>query len=261
MKLNVKNLFKNKWVIIIIIFCILLVFFLHILHYNSKVKEGFLPKPTPVIYSDATVTSYNAYIKDKSTTIPVKSLQDMGVPENDVNSFIQNGIWPWSDGFTKAIKQTILNSTNQDLTQVDNTQKIIPEQWFTNLTASATSRQLQSIANKNNLKCNIDSNGVLTGNGMYVLDASGAITDTVVLPSALPTKIPGFTFIDDMSCNPCNIGVGIYDCPFALPDNENLPLLPSFIMDYIWGIGNYDNLSSKTNISSNMSSSFSNLFS
>ena len=255
---------NGLYLLIILLFALLLCIYEYL---NNSIVEGFLPKPTPVTYSDTTTTNYNNYIKDKNGGIPLTSLQQIGVPENNVDSFIKNGVWNWTPQFTEALKKTIINSTNQDTSQIDNFKKIYPEELWPYMFASMTGGQLQQIAVAHNLKCNVDSNNNLIGDGMYELDSNGQLTNNVVAPNLLPTRIPGFTFLTDPSCNPCNVMVGNYDCPFAIPaTNTTQPLLPSFIMDYVWGIdytsssGIMDTGSNSSTGSSNTISSIYNMF-
>jgi hypothetical protein len=266
-----KFIFKENKILIAIIGISICLFVLYLLSLYNNNKEGFLTL-VPVTYSETTITDYNNYIaklQDEEKTlneenntntvsmrISVDDLQKIGVPENDVNNYIKTGSWQWSQGFIDAVKQTELNTPNQDpstiTSSITNAQKTIPEQWYLTFFGTIYGIGLNSIAKTKNLSCKIDpTTNKSTGDGMYTMDSSGNITSTLVDNGQLPTLIPGFTFLKEV-CNPCDLYNGKYDCPFSVPDNEGKALFPGFIMEYAWNTNN--------NTVNDVTSSISHLF-
>jgi hypothetical protein len=252
---------KFKKILFIIIVLSICIFLLYLLSNNT---EGFITLNS-LVYSDTTVNDYNNYItnlqQDNTSVSPITidDLQKVGVPESDVENFIKTGTWVWSNDFMNAMKQTQLNVPNMDETSVTNAltsaQKSVPEQYYIFLYAAGYSNTLKSIGKKYNIGCNIDTTtNKSTGDSMYTLDASGNVTTTTVDNSQLPTLIPGFTFIDT-PCNPCNVVNGNFSCAYAIPDDQNQPIFPGFVMNYAF--------SSNTSMSSqvnDVTSSISHLF-
>jgi len=252
---------KILFIIIVLSICI---FLLYLLSNNNTNTEGFITL-SPIVYSDTTINDYNNYItklqQNTSTSmspITVDTLQQIGVPESDVENYIKTGTWTWSNGFMNAMKQTELNVPNMDETSVTtaltNAQKSIPEQWYIAIYGNMYGTNLNNNGKKYNIGCNIDSTTKKsTGDSMYTLDASGNVTTTTVDNSQLPTLMPGFTFIDS-PCNPCNVVNGNFSCAFANPDDQNQPIFPGFVMNYAFS----SNTSS--NPVSDVTSSISHLF-
>lgn len=254
--------------------CLIILYFLS--KYNDKFtfKESFVTL-SPVTYSETTITDYKNYTdklvedaKAAGNTYSVRNvdnLQKMGVPEADVKSFISTGIWPWSPGFTDAIKKMLINAPNTDptsiTTDINNAQKLIPEQLYIAWFGAFDALGFSQVAKTKKIGCNIDpvSNKSI-GDSMFTLDDNGKVTTTPVANDQLPTLIPGFTFLNE-PCNPCNLFNGTYDCPFAYPDESGKPLLPGFVMDYAWDTNNNTTTTTAVNNSiNNISSSISSLF-
>ena len=265
MKLN-----KINKIVIAIIGLSICIFLLYLLTNNSN-KEGFVTLKS-VTYSDTTITDYNNYIAkiqadDQAEGKPavfranIDNLQKMGVPESDVQNYIKTGSWEWSAGFIDAIKQTELNAPNKDETTITNdiieAQKSMPELSYIGFYGAMYGLGFSNSAKKHNLGCKIDpTTKKATGDSMYTLDASGNVTSNAVENSQLPTLIPGFTFMNS-PCNPCNILNYDYSCPFAVPDDQNQPLFPGFIMEYAWNKDANTSTSSQVN---DITDSISHLF-
>jgi len=252
-------------------FCFIILYLLS--KYNDNiVQEGFLTL-SAVTYSDTIITAYNDYqnklIEDSKASgkshnvVSVDDLQKLGVPETDVNTFISTGLWPWSDGFTEAVKKTEINTANNDPTTITNSindaQKQYPEQFYITFFSGIFDIGFATASKSKNIGCNIDPvSKKSTGDTMFTLDNNGLVTTTSIPNEQLPTLIPGFTFLDQ-PCNPCNIYNRTYNCPFALPDSTGAPLFPGFIMEYAWNSNS--NTTTEVNQSINsLSSGISSLF-
>jgi hypothetical protein len=208
------------------------------------------------------LTNYYATLQGgtaDSATQTVALYQKMGVPENEANAFIQNGLWNWDIGLINAFTAYALNNPTQfqgsgniAADQIDQIQKMYPQEYYEYLLSSGTADTLNSLASQYKLKCKIDSSGNLSGDGFYLLDNSGNITSTLVQNKEIPSMIPGFNFLGGTPCNPCRInslGPDRYSCPFALPDSGKNPLMPNAMMQYIWGM-NIDLSSNSVDVSS-----------
>ena len=253
---------KLNNIIFILIILSIFIFLLYLLTNNNI--EGYITLNSQV-YSDTTINDYNNFItklqQDNTSfsALEIDTLQTDGVPESDVENFIKTGTWVWSNDFTNAMKQTELNVPNMNETSVTNdittAQKSIPEQWYIYLSGLGYGLSLNNIGKKYNLGCNIDNTtNKSTGDSMYTLDASGNITNTSVDNSQLPTLIPGFTFIDT-PCNPCNVINGNFSCAYAIPDDQNKPLFPGFIMNYAFS-SNTDSSNQVNDVTSSISHLF-----
>ena len=259
--------YKNpKLIYILIGFVIIIIVLLYFLG-RSFHKEGFYPTLTPVTYSQSTLTqiqndpSFNGMAN-------ATNLQHMGVPEEDVQTRLNTGSWPWSTSFTEIMTDYVQNHPQPNVTTeqgIKQAKTLYPEQLLVTLYSSGSAGDLRYAgqnAKPNPLKCKLDASNNVVGSGMYLLDTSGNEISSVD-NSQLPKLIPGFQFLNEV-CNPCDILAGNFDCPFALPaDNtghNNSSLLPSPypIMDWIWGIGKYSNSSNATlsNATTNASSLF-----
>ena len=232
-------------IIISTIGIIICIGFLYILPIFSN-KEGFITSPSPVSYSETTINEFNNYqIKLKSegkptSVIKVEDLQEKGIPEESVKIYITSGSWPWSQGFTNAVKQMFINEPNGNNTTITeaiiNTQKIWPEQFLLYWMSLIFNVQFNNISRTKKLTCKMDStNKKSIGDSMYTLDDSGNVTSSAVDNNLLPTLIPGFKFLSK-PCNPCEFLNGNYNCPFAYPDASGQTLFPGFIMEYAWGL-------------------------
>jgi len=256
---------------------LLAIFIIVFLNTYSSNKEGFITLPGPVTYSDSTITAYNKYLADNQLTvkIDVTGLEKWGVPEDVVNNYTKTGTWTYTPSFMNFVKKLILNSSNHDATQIDTMQKQYPEQFFYNMAILGQVSNLEQVGKtyKASCKINRDASGAfldVTGDGMYTLDADGKITDTLIDNATLPTVIKGFTFLNNV-CNPCVLANKKFDCPFAVPSSTDSnptpqPLLPSLILEYLWGMGFADSSSSSSLTNENtdtdldISSQFSHLF-
>lgn len=232
-------------IIISIIGIIICIGFLYILSIFSN-KEGFITSPSPVSYSETTITEFKNYqIKLQSEgkqglIFKVEDLQQKGVPEESVKTYITSGSWPWSQGFTNALKQWLINEPNKNNTSVTEQiiaiQKIWPEQFLLLWLTGIFGFGFGAVAKSKKLSCKIDSvSKKSTGESMFTLDDSGNVTTSAVDNSLLPTLIPGFKFLSK-PCNPCEFFNGNYNCPFAYPDNNGQTLFPGFVMEYAWGL-------------------------
>jgi hypothetical protein len=253
--------------------CLIILYFLSKYNDNS-LKESFVTL-SPVTYSETTITDYNNYqnklVEDAKAAgkthnvISVDDLQKLGVPETDVKTFISSGIWPWTAGFTDALKKMLINSPNTDSTTITTTindaQKQFPEQFYITFFNAFYDLGFASIAKTKNIGCNIDPvTKKATGDTMFTLDNNGQVTTTPVANDQLPTLIPGFTFLNQ-PCNPCNIYNRNFDCPFAYPDESGKTLFPGFVMEYAWDNNNNNTATTAVNNSINsISSSISSLF-
>jgi hypothetical protein len=233
-------------IIISIVGITICICFLYILSIFSN-KEGFITSPSPVSYSETTITELKNYqVKLQSEgkqglIFKVEDLQKLGVPEESVKTYITSGSWPWSQGFTNAVKQMMINEPNKNNTTITEdiikTQKVWPEQflllWLTGLGFNIG---FTNVAKSKKLSCKIDSTTKKsTGDSMYTIDDSGNVTNSAVDNNLLPTLIPGFKFLSK-PCNPCETLNGNFSCPFAYPDTNGQTLFPGFVMEYAWGL-------------------------
>ena len=212
-------------------------FLLYLLPKNNQ--EGFRTL-SPVTYSSTTITDYNNI--QNNTGLSVAELQTMGVPESDTKSFISNGTWPWSSGFTNAIQKLMLNTPNTDPSTISSTltslQKNAPEEFYIVMLSAFYGFGFRNIATSKQLGCAIDpSTNKVTGDTLFTLDGNGNVTSTSVANSQLPTLIPGFVFLED-PCNPCTLENLDFSCPYAYPDAAGSTLYPGFVMDYLWDVSN-----------------------
>ncbi len=237
-------------------------------------REGFTL--TTTVWSDETIKKYKDYMVSlQPDTEPstydntISQYESIGVPESSVDTYVETGSWPYSDKTIKLLKNLIINDPNiknqpnfngksndEILTYI---QSMVPGEMYNRMIGFGSSIMHQisfnKIAKTKNIgMCNTDASGNNIGNGLYKLDVSGNITTDLIDNKELPGLIPGFKFLSDEVCNPCSTD---FNCPFALPDANGVPLLPGLGTGYFWGTTYTSTLKPETITPDKGTSSFS----
>lgn len=211
------------------IYIFILVILVLVLYFQ---KEGFTAS-IPTSYSTQTIELYTKYIKqnnptktDASIKSDITNMENLGVPESSINTFITTNKWPISDDFKAAYLKSVSNAKIED---IPNSPEEMNVQMLSKFYGNISLSSLRPL----NLMCKTDASGNSIGEGIYTIKDS--VADQLVSSDDLLIKAPGFTFLKD-PCNPCDILNGNYDCPFAVPGTDKKPLLPNSILSYAWNI-------------------------
>ena len=188
-------------------------------------REGF---SLPVVYSKEIKTKLTTYLQSKnvsSTTIDtnIALYQKLGVTEADINTFITTGKWPYTNDIISLAEKSDIHDYQTEFPQ---------QQFIQNFARNDGTTQLSKLR-PFNLMCKVDASGNSVGSGLYTIESNNPAT--LVNNEDLPTTVKGFQFMKQ-SCNPCNILNNVYDCPFAVPDNQGQTLLPSAWLRHVWNI-------------------------
>jgi hypothetical protein len=193
------------------------------------------------------------------------------VSQEEVDSFLSNGLWPWSEEvielYKNAVERNPFIRTDPD-DSVNYNRKIYNQNAILRVLALETKESAFLLSGvqindgveelpsgfgrfgytsgltqdkKPIIKCKIDENGnaslektVYTGkDGIYGADTS--ITSPIDY-HYLESEIPGFTFIHE-PCDPCKSlnSSPDYSCPFSLDIKKVTPGI-SNIWKYLWGV-------------------------
>ncbi len=207
----------------------MLIFILVILYVQ---KEGFTAS-IPTSYSAQTIELYTKFRKDanpdESNEViksDITNMENLGVPESSINTYISTKKWPISDDFKAVYLKSNPKLKIEDMPNLpEETSVQMLSKFYGNISLSSL-RPL-------NLMCKMDASGNSIGEGIYSIKDS--VADQLVTNEDLLIKAPGFTFLKE-PCNPCNILNNKYDCPFAVPGTDKKPLLPNPMLSYVWNM-------------------------
>jgi hypothetical protein len=245
-----KRLLFCYFILAICFFGLIFTFYKKSVNFDSN-AEGFVTLPQPVTYSKELIqkwADWNDPNFNKPTTDIQKDYGKYGVSEKDINDYMYNQKWNWSDQFTQDFKKINSLSLGKpiDIEQLNNTKKYTPQNVIIYAYAEFAKMEgawLNQFGEFKSLKCDIDASGNSNGPGMMYIDSSGNKTFKFAKNEDLPTILPGFGFIKG-PCNPCNIFNKKYDCPFIAPANI-AGVYPPAPIQYMWGVGEFEDKQSQ----------------
>jgi hypothetical protein len=225
---------------------LLWLFFLVVLVIFGVNREGYT---TPTSLSSTTKANLTKYLEKKNQSPEmiaknIKVYQDAGITDSEVDTYVTTDKWPWSKAGIELLKKTTINNGGKpdDIERELDKAKAFPEVLYIN--------QIASMIGNNNINrlpadvmCKKDNQGKLIGDTMFTR-VNNAAKDPIP-NEELSSKIKGFRFLKD-PCNPCDILDGKFTCPFAVPGQDNQPLLPDPFLLYKWGMYPNESISSIT---------------